>query len=396
MIPYGRQDITDADVRSVEEVLRSDFLTQGPAIPLFETAVATRVKVAHAVAVNSATSALHVACGALGVGPGDWLWTVPNTFVASANCGRYMGASVDFVDIEPTTWNMSVAALEEKLKRAEEEMRLPKVVVPVHFSGQATDQERIWELAQAYGFRILEDASHSIGASRHGEPVGSCCWSDITVFSFHPVKIVTTGEGGMGLTNDAGLAERMRLLRNHGITRDCARFVGRGADTGAAGSGQDTPGAWYYEQQQLGFNYRITDIQAVLGLSQLTRLEQYVARRNELAVRYGRGLAGLPLQLPTISIGNRSSWHLYVVRVKSEETRRQVFDALRAAGVGVNVHYMPVHLQPYYRGLGFKPGQFPESEAYGRSAITLPLYPTLTNDEQDRVIRTLTEVLRNL
>lgn len=392
MIPYGRQDISQADIDAVVGVLRSDFLTQGPAIPRFEQAVATHVNAGHAVAVNSATSALHVACLALGLGPGDSLWTVPNTFVASANCGRYCGADVDFVDIDPHTWNLSVSALREKLIDARKRGQLPKVVVPVHFSGQPTDQEAIWALAKEFGFKVLEDASHAIGASHHGEPVGSCRWSHITVFSFHPVKIVTTGEGGLALTNDAMLAERMALFRSHGITRDAQRFRTATAAQDAALA----PAAWYYEQQELGYNYRMTDIQAVLGISQLDRLQNYVERRNVLARRYDAALSSLPLALPAILEQNISAFHLYVVRIQPAGTRkshRQIFDELRSKGIGVNLHYMPVHLQPYYRDLGFAEGQFPEAEAYGDQAISLPLFPTLTFEQQDEVVRALNEVL---
>jgi len=386
MIPYGRQDIQEADIEAVVDVLRSSFLTQGPAVPRFEAAVARQVGASHAVAVNSATAALHIACIALGLGPGDRLWTVPNTFVASANCARYCGADVDFVDIDAATWNLSVPALHAKLIEAARIGGLPKVVVPVHFSGQPTDQEAIWELAREFGFRIIEDASHAIGASRNGEPVGSCRWSDITVFSFHPVKIVTTGEGGMALTNDPAIAERMVMARSHGITRDASRFVG---DFGTQG-----PASWHYEQQALGYNFRLTDIHAALGTSQLHRLEAYVARRNALARRYDAALKGLPLRLPTVNPENRSAFHLYVVRLEgTTRTQREVGDSLRTKGIGVNLHYAPVHLQPYYRALGFAPGQFPEAEAYGRSALTLPLYPTLTETEQDCVVSAVTQSL---
>jgi UDP-4-amino-4,6-dideoxy-N-acetyl-beta-L-altrosamine transaminase len=379
MIPYGRQDVQASDIEAVVGVLRSDFLTQGPMVPRFEQAVASRVGATHALAVNSATAALHMACLALELGPGDLLWTVPNTFVASANCARYCGAEVDFVDIDPDTWNLSVSALEQKLMGARLANRLPKIVVPVHFSGQPTDQERIWELAQEFGFRVIEDASHAIGASRAGERVGSCRWSDIAVFSFHPVKIVTTGEGGMALTNDAALARRMALVRSHGITRDPDLFT-------HVGAGEVAP-QWYYEQQLLGYNFRMTDIHAALGVGQLERLDEYVDRRNVLAQHYDAALRGLPLRLPCVRPENRSAFHLYVVRVEGASTsQRQLGDALRAGGVGVNLHYAPVHLQPYYRALGFRPGQFPEAEAYGRSALTLPLFPTLTAAEQERVV----------
>lgn len=389
MIPYGRQDITAADIAAVVAILQSDFLTQGPAVPRFEQAVAARVRVKHAVACNSATSALHVACVALGLGEGDILWTVPNTFVASANCARYCGAAVDFVDIDPRSWNMSVQALRAKLADAKLQGRLPKVVVPVHFGGQPTEQEAIWELAQEFGFRVLEDASHSIGASRNGEPVGSCRWSDITVFSFHPVKIITTAEGGMALTADAALAERMALLRTHGITRDARRFRN-------AASGESKPAPWHYEQQALGFNYRMTDVHAALGTSQLVRLGDYVERRNVLASRYDAALQRLPLRLPVVDPQNHSAFHLYVVRLEPRATgksHRQVFDELRLRGIGVNLHYVPVHLQPYYRDLGFAPGLCPEAEAHGRSAITLPLFAAMTDREQGEVIEALTEIL---
>lgn len=392
MIPYGRQDITQADIDAVVAVLRSDFLTQGPAVPAFERAVAFRAGAKHAVAVNSATSALHIACLALGLGPGDRLWAVPNTFVASANCGLYCGAGVDFVDIDPLTWNMSVPRLREKLIQAEKKGQLPKILVPVHFAGQPTEQETIWELAQEFGCKVIEDASHAIGASRNGEPVGSCRWSDITIFSFHPVKIITTGEGGIALTNNDALAERMFMLRSHGITRDPARFKGDPRQT----ESQRHPAPWYYEQQILGYNYRMTDIQAALGVSQLERLNDYTERRNVLAKRYDHMLHGLPLQLPSVLSGNRSAYHLYVVRLKgnaTSKTHRQVFEALRQRNIGVNLHYMPVHLQPYYRELGFTQGQYPEAEAHGESAITLPLYPALTDHEQDQVVIALRDIL---
>jgi UDP-4-amino-4,6-dideoxy-N-acetyl-beta-L-altrosamine transaminase len=384
MIPYGRQDITQADIDAVVNVLRSDFLTQGPAIPRFERELASLTGARHAVAVNSATSALHIACLSLDLGPGDLLWTVPNTFVASSNCARYCGADVDFVDIDSRTWNLSVESLRAKLHEARRAGRLPKVVVPVHFAGQPTDQDAIWDLAQEYGFRILEDASHAVGASRSGEPVGSCRWSDITVLSFHPVKIITSGEGGSALTNDSGLAERMSMLRSHGITRDPARFRDR------------NPPSWHYEQQMLGFNYRMTDIHAALGASQLTRVSGYVDRRNMLAERYDEALRGLPLQLPTVKSGNRSAFHLYVVRTAADrggKSHRKVFDDLRARGIGVNLHYTPVHLQPYYRDLGFERGQYPEAESYAESAITLPLFPAMSEAEQDSVVEALREVL---
>jgi UDP-4-amino-4,6-dideoxy-N-acetyl-beta-L-altrosamine transaminase len=391
MIPYGRQEVTQSDIDAVVAVLTSDFLTQGPAVPSFERAVAARVRAKYGVAVNSATAALHVACMALELSPGMRLWTVPNTFVASANCGRYCGADVDFVDIDPATWNLSVPALRKKLVGAKESARLPNVVVPVHLCGQPTEQEAIWELAQQYGFKILEDASHAIGASRRDEPVGSCRWSHITVFSFHPVKIITTGEGGMAMTNDGALAHRMRMLRSHGITREPALFQC------AEALSEPSAAPWYYEQQMLGLNYRMTDIQAALGISQLARIDGYIERRNALAQRYDRALRDLPLQLPNVHVDNRSAYHLYVVRLKAaailRKSHRRVFNELRQRNIGVNLHYIPVHLQPYYRELGFAPGQYPEAEAYGESAITLPLYPALTDRQQDSVIAALKEII---
>jgi UDP-4-amino-4,6-dideoxy-N-acetyl-beta-L-altrosamine transaminase len=384
MIPYGHQDVTQSDIDAVVDVLRSDFLTQGPAIPRFERALAAATRAGHAVAVNSATSALHIACAALGLGPDDVLWTVPNTFVASSNCARYCGASVDFVDIDPHTWNLSVTSLRAKLEAARQAGRLPKIVVPVHFTGQPTEQSAIWELAREFGFRVLEDASHAVGASRNGEPVGSCRWSDITVLSFHPVKIITSGEGGVALTNDPLLAERMAMLRTHGITRDPKLFLER------------DPAPWHYEQQMLGFNYRMTDIHATLGISQLARLNDYVERRNALAARYDSAFRDFPLQLPTIQRENRSAFHLYVVRLlpgSTARSHRQVFEELRRRGIGVNLHYTPVHLQPYYRQLGFSRGQYPQAEAYAETALTLPLYPTLTEAQQDSVVDALRAAL---
>lgn len=385
MIPYGRQDIRQEDIDAVVAVLRSDWLTQGPAVPAFERALAAHCGASHAVAANSATSALHVACLALGLGPGDWLWTSPNTFVASANCGRYCGASVDFVDIDPRTYNMSVGALETKLAEAQRTGRLPKIVVPVHFAGQSCDMRTIRALAEKYEFRIIEDASHAVGGRYLDEAVGNCRYSDIAVFSFHPVKIITTGEGGMALTNDSDLATRMSRLRTHGVTRDAAQMDGR------------SEGPWYYEQVELGLNYRMTDLQAALGSSQLRRLEAFVARRHELAERYDRLLADLPLIRPWQHPDALSAWHLYVVQLDStrtERSRRDVFDALRAAGIGVNVHYIPVHRQPYYRRLGTASGEFPEADAYYQRALSLPLYTGLTEAGQDRVVAALADALR--
>ncbi len=384
MIPYGRQDINEADIDAVVEVLRSDWLTQGPMVPCFEQAVANYCGAAHAVAVNSATSALHLACLALDLGPGDRLWTSPNTFVASANCGLYCGAQVDFVDIDPRTYNLCPNALARKLEQAESEGRLPKVVVPVHFAGQPCDMAAIHALAREYGFRIIEDASHAIGGRYRSEPIGNGRYSDITVFSFHPVKIITTGEGGMALTNDAELAGRMARLRTHGITRDPAQMT------------HEPDGPWYYQQIELGFNYRMTDIQAALGYSQLQRLDEFVARRHELADRYDALLADLPVITPWRDPDAWSAFHLYVIRLderRAGQSRRAVFEALRQRGIGVNVHYIPVHTQPYYRALGFAEGDDPEAERYYREAISLPLYPGLAEAEQDFVVEQLRAIL---
>ena len=380
MIPYGRQDIRQEDIDRVVEVLRSDFLTQGAQVPVFEAAVAAATGAAHAVAVNSATSALHVACLALGLGPGDILWTSPITFVASANVGRLCGAEVDFVDIDPETFNMSPVALEAKLERAAAAGRLPKVLMPVHMAGQSCDMEAIGALARRYGVRVIEDASHAIGGRLNGVPVGACADSDIAVFSFHPVKIVTTAEGGVATTNDADLAQKMQLYRSHGVTRDPALMD------------RDSEGGWYYQQIALGLNYRMTELQAALGVSQMTRLGEYVARRNQLADRYDAALGNLPLKRPGRQPGACSAFHLYVVRV-GDRQRAPVFARLRDADIGVNVHYIPVHLQPYWRDLGFRPGQFPQAEAYYRGAISIPLYPGLTAQDQDRVIATLADAL---
>lgn len=382
MIPYGRQQITPADLDAVAQVLQSDFLTQGPTVPRFEAAVAAQAGAAHAVAVNSATSALHIACAALDLGPGDRLWTVPNTFVASANCALYCGATVDFVDIDPLRWTMCPEALAEKLEAAAAAGALPKVIVPVHLCGQSADMAAIGALARRHGVRVIEDASHSIGASHDGAPVGACTQSDICVFSFHPVKIVTTGEGGMALTNDPGLAARMARLRSHGITRDPAEMT------------HPPDGPWYYQQIELGWNYRMTDIAAALGLSQIGRLGALVDQRNALAERYDRLLDGLPLQRPARIPGSRSSFHLYVVRLHDTARHRAVFEGMRAAGIGVNLHYIPVHLQPFYRQFGFKPGDFPQSEAYYASAISLPIFPDLSEADQDRVVAALRDLLK--
>lgn len=384
MIPYGKQDISAEDIAAVSEVLRSDFLTQGPVVPRFEEAVAEAAKAKYGVAVNSATSALHIACLALGVGPGDRVWTSPVTFVASANCALYCGADISFVDIDPDTYNLCPKALEQKLIVANDEGTLPKVIIPVHLAGQSCDMEAIAALARQYDIRVIEDASHAIGADYAGDAVGSCRFSDITVFSFHPVKIVTTAEGGVAVTNNLQLAERMQRLRSHGITRD-PELMTKAPD-----------GAWYYQQIELGFNYRMTEMQAALGLSQMQRLSLFVKRRRGLAKRYNELLSDLPVTLPQQLADSASSWHLFIVRFnlnKIGKTQSQIFDECRAAGIGVNLHYIPVHLQPYYSDLGFKQGDYPAAEAYYANAISIPLFHSMTDTQQDEVVRVVKEIV---
>ncbi len=382
MIPYGRQDISQADIDAVIEVLKSDFLTQGPKVPAFEEAVASYCGASHAIAVNSATSALHLACLALGLGPGDRLWTTPVTFVASANCALYCGASVDFVDIDPRTYNLSPAALEAKLEMAEKEGALPKVVVAVHLCGQPCDMKAISKLADKYAFRVIEDASHAIGGRYDGEPIGSGRYSDITIFSFHPVKIITSAEGGMAVTNDDGFAEKMQLLRSHGITRDPKQMT------------HESDGPWYYQQVELGFNYRMTELQAALGLSQMARLDDFVACRHELAGRYDELLSTLPVITPWQHPDSYSGLHLYVIRVAGGPARhRRVFELLREQGIGVNLHYIPVHTQPYYQAMGFTAGDFPHAMEYYEEAISLPMFPGLSSQDQDFVVATLAKAM---
>ena len=383
-IPYGKQNINQADVDAVVDVLKSDFLTQGPQVPAFEKSVAQLVGAQHALAVNSATSALHIACLALGLGKGDLLWTSPITFVASSNCALYCGADVDFVDIDSQTYNMSIAALKLKLEQAKKENKLPKIVVPVHLCGQPCDMAKIYALSQEYGFKIIEDASHAIGGKYQGTYVGAGQYSDITIFSFHPVKIVTTAEGGMALTNDAQLAQKMDLLRSHGVTRNQDLMS------------KEPEGPWYYQQVDLGFNYRMTELQAALGVSQMHRLEQFVAKRHDIAKVYNKILQDLPVVLPYQLPETYSGLHLYVIRLKLDEiskTRKEVFELLREKGIGVNVHYIPVHTQPYYENIGFKQGNFPEAESYYASAISLPMYPDLTQPQIDYIYQSLKEIL---
>ncbi|HEX4500177.1 MAG TPA: UDP-4-amino-4,6-dideoxy-N-acetyl-beta-L-altrosamine transaminase [Scandinavium sp.] len=378
-IPYGRQDISEEDINAVVEVLKSDFLTQGPCVPQFEQAIADYVGVQHAIAVNSATSALHIACLALGLQKGDWLWTSPNTFVASANCALYCDASVSFVDIDPQTYNMSVRVLEAKLVSAKMRGQLPKVVVPVAFAGQSCEMEAIYRLSKEYGFAIIEDASHAIGGNYQGGKIGNSKFADITILSFHPVKIITTAEGGMALTNNAELAEKMQLLRSHGITRDSEKMT------------KEAEGGWYYQQIGLGLNYRMTELQAALGVSQLKRIDGFVARRHELAKRYHTAFKGVPVTTPVQDDDGYSALHLYPLMVNDPAQRKPLFDHLRDKGIGVNVHYIPVHTQPHYQQLGHKVGDYPVSEDYYSRAISIPMYSTLSDDEQNFVIKSIRE-----
>ena len=382
MIYYGHQHITEKDIQAVERVLHSDWLTQGPAIEAFEKKVANYCGAKYAVAVTNATSALHIACKAAGLGEDDVLWTSPITFTASANCGRYCGADVDFVDIDDKTYNMSVAELQHKLETA---LQKPKVVIPVHLAGQSCDMEAIKALADEYGFKIIEDASHATGADYKNTKVGSCCYSDMTVFSFHPVKIVTTGEGGIVLTNNKELYEKLKLYRSHGITRDSDLMT------------QEADGPWYYQQIELGFNYRMTDMQAALGCSQMDSLDEFVARRRYLVRRYNEKLKDLPIRTPYQSEDTNPSWHIYIIRVdftKVVLSKKEIFARMRDRGIALNLHYIPVHTQPYYRNLGFKKGDFPVSETYYEEAITLPLYYDLTDEQQDQIIQALKDVLQ--
>ncbi len=384
MIPYGKQDINQVDINSVIDVLQSDFLTQGPQVPLFEKTLADYCGVSYGVAVNSATSALHIACLALGLGKGDYLWTSPNTFVASANCGLYCGAKVDFVDIDPRTYNLSVKELERKLIQAKQTNKLPKVVIPVHFSGQSCNMRKIHSLSQEYGFKIIEDASHAIGGKYLEKPIGGCQYSDITVFSFHPVKIITTAEGGLATTNSKNLAEKMRLLRSHGITRDKSLMT------------RDPDGDWYYQQVGLGFNYRMTELQAALGISQMQRLDEFVALRHQRQIRYDELLKGLPIVVPYQSLDSYSALHLYPIQIKQDKIKRthhEVFQALWENDIGVNIHYIPVHTQPYYENMGFKKGDYPNAESYYENAISIPMFQGLAIEMQDEVVNVLKKVL---
>lgn len=383
MIPYSRQTIHDEDIEAVLGVLKSDFLTQGPVVPRFEDAVAKKIKVNHATAVNSATSALHIACLALGLSRGDVLWTSPITYVASANCGLYCGADVDFVDIDQDTLNICTLKLEKKLIAADKMGKIPKILVVVHMAGHSCKMDEIGRLSRRYGFKVIEDASHALGGKFKGNYIGSCQYSEITVFSLHPIKSITAGEGGLALTNSLELAEKLRMLRSHGITRDPYAI------------NMKDPEPWYYEQIELGFNYRMTDIHAALGLSQLGRLEEYVARRNQIANKYDEVLRDLPFKLPLVEADCHSSFHLYIIQVNEIDaglSRRQLFECLRARGIGVNVHYIPVHTQPYFQKLGFREGDFPVSETYYSKAISLPIFPNLAESQQEYIVTVLEEL----
>ena len=379
MIPYGKQNINQADIDSVVDVLKSDFLTQGPQVPLFEDKVTKYCGARHGVAVNSATSALHVACLALDLGRGDYLWTSPNSFVASANCGLYCGAQVDFVDIDPKTYNLSTEELEKKLIQAKKESKLPKIVIPVHFAGQSCDMQKIHSLSQEYGFKIIEDASHAIGGKYLDKPIGCCQYSNITVFSFHPVKIITTAEGGLATTNSAKLAEKMQLFRSHGVTRDAKLMT------------KETEGDWYYQQVELGFNYRMTELQAALGVTQMDRLDEFVTARHNLQERYDLLLDSSIIK-PYQDQDSYSALHLYPIQINLEGTnksRQNIFSELRKNDIGVNVHYIPIHTQPYYQKFGYQKGDFPNAEKFYSRSLSLPLYFDMTYEQQDFVLKVL-------
>ncbi|MBL1140613.1 MAG: UDP-4-amino-4,6-dideoxy-N-acetyl-beta-L-altrosamine transaminase [Proteobacteria bacterium] len=387
MIPYGRQLISQDDVNAVVDVLHSDYLTQGPTVPIFENAIADKVGVQFGVAVSSATAALHISCLALGLGDGDWLWTSPISFVASANCGLYCSAKVDFIDINPKTYNIDIETLKDKLKKAEIIGALPKIIIAVDFAGQSCDMKAIYELSQEYGFKIIEDASHAIGGKYKNRPVGSCAYCDIAIFSFHPVKIITTGEGGMALTNNHEIADHLKLLRSHGITRDASAME------------MESPGGWYYEQIDLGFNYRMTDIQAALGLKQLEHLDEFISRRREIAEEYSSSLNELPLILPWQHPDSESSYHLYVVQIdytRRSLTRADFFEFMRNNGVNVNVHYIPVYKQPYYKKYGYISDDCHHAESYYSKCLSLPIYPALTNNDQDKVVELCNEYFKSV
>lgn len=385
MIPYGKQEITQSDIDSVVEVLKSDFLTQGPVVPVFEEHIKNFCGSKYAVATNSATSSLHSACHALGVSKGDIVWTSANTFVASSNCAIYCGATVDFIDIDPRSFNICLNKLESKLILAKKSGKLPKVVIPVHLTGQSCDMKKIYELSLTYSFKIIEDASHSIGSKYLDKYVGSCDYSDITIFSFHPVKIITTGEGGVATTNDENLAEKLNLFRSHGITRD-SELMRKHPD-----------GPWYYEQIDIGYNYRMTELQAALGISQLERIESMISKRHLIANEYDKKLSNLPLRVPWQDKKSHSSYHLYVIRLNLNQiniSHRDFFIEMRNEDILVNLHYIPVYFHPYYKKLGFKEGHCPEAEKYYADAVSIPMFPTLTDKDQNKVINTIKSILQ--
>ena len=384
MIPYGKQHINEDDIAEVLEVLKSDFITQGPVVPLFEKKLASYSNSEYCYVLNSATSALHTACLAIGLGPGDILWTSPISFVASSNAALYCGASVDFVDIDKETYNMSISALKTKLEYARANKSLPKVIMPVHLSGQSCDMQQIYDLSLEYGFKIIEDASHAIGGRYKNKPIGSCEFSDMTVFSFHPVKIITTGEGGAVLTNNKKYSEKIQMIRSHGITRDTSLM------------NQESHGFWYYQQIELGYNYRMTDIQAALGLSQIKRLDEFIEKRHQIADIYYRELDSENLVLPYCLKESFSSFHLYIIKLKIPGRRKELIECMKKKGISANIHYIPIHMQPYYQALGFKKGYLPNAEKYYEDAISIPIYPTLKNDQQYEVINTINESIKNL
>ena len=382
MIPYSRQNISEEDITAITDVLKSDYLTQGPKTPEFEKIVSEYCGVKYGCAVNSATSGLHIACLALGVGKGDIVWTSPISFVASSNCALYCGATVDFVDIDSLSNNMSVISLEEKLILAKKKGNLPKVVIPVHLSGKSCDMERIHDLGREYDFKIIEDASHAIGASYKNQKVGSCSYSDITVFSFHPVKIITTCEGGMCMTNDGDLYNLLLRYRSHGITRHSEEMKNK------------PDGLWYYEQLNLGYNYRLNDLQSVLGISQMQKLDSFVKERNIIATSYNGLFSRSQIDLPKIKSENYSSWHLYIIRINSNNNglnRNFVFEKLRNNGVYVNVHYIPIYRHPYYQKMNFKLKDYPEAEKYYKEAISIPIFPGMTSEQQEKIISIISE-----
>lgn len=382
-LPYGRHTVTKEDLINVLNVLRSSNLTQGDKVPLLEKAISEKVNCKNSIAVNSATSALHLTCLALGLNQNDWLWTSANTFVASANCGRYCNAKVDFVDINPKTGLICTDALEKKLEVAKENNKLPKILVPVHFAGSSCDMEKIASLSKKYKFNVVEDASHALGGKYKNEPVGSCFYSIATIFSFHPVKIITTAEGGAITTNDDQLAKKLFLLRSHGITKVQEEFESNEFED------------WTYEQQILGFNFRMSDLHASLGISQLKRLDKIIVERNKKFEYYQDLIKELPINLLEIPKNVKSSVHLAIIRLQEKDPNlhRKIFTELRKMNIGVQIHYLPVHLHPYYKKLGFKVGDYPKAELHSKNCITIPLYLGMDKKDQNRVVKSLKSLL---